>query len=69
MSATLMPETDFRQTTWAGSRRAQHAAHLALPFRRKIELIEEMCALAKHLAGKRKLNAAEQMVDRVQSLT
>jgi hypothetical protein len=37
------PEIDWSLTTWKGSRREQHRAHLALPFRRKIELIEEMC--------------------------
>jgi hypothetical protein len=34
---------DWSQTTWKGSRREQHRAHLAQPFRRKIEFTEEMC--------------------------
>lgn len=41
------PEIDWSLTTWKGSRREQHRAHLALPFRRKIELIEQMCDQAR----------------------
>jgi hypothetical protein len=37
------PEIDWSLTTWKGSRRAQRRAHLAMPFRREIELIEQMC--------------------------
>ncbi len=33
---------DWNLTTWKGSRLQQHREFLALPFRRKLELIEEM---------------------------
>ncbi len=33
---------DWSLTTWKGSRRQQHREFLALPFRRKLEVIEEM---------------------------
>lgn len=37
------PETiDWSLTTWKGSRLRQHREFLALPFRRKMELLEEM---------------------------
>jgi hypothetical protein len=36
-------------TTWKGSRRQQHREFLALPFSRKLEIIEEMSALAAQL--------------------
>lgn len=35
-------ETDWSVTTWKGSRLQQHRAFHALPFARKLELIEEM---------------------------
>lgn len=34
---------DWSLCTWKGSRREQHRSYLALPFRRKLELLEEMC--------------------------
>ncbi|HEY5793295.1 MAG TPA: hypothetical protein VIS74_08350 [Chthoniobacterales bacterium] len=43
MTGTKAPDIDWSQMTWKGSRLLQHREHLALPFRRKIELIEEMC--------------------------
>ena len=33
---------DWSLTTWKGSRLQQHREFLALPFRRKLEVIEEM---------------------------
>lgn len=33
---------DWSLTTWKGSRLRQHREFLALPFRRKMELLEEM---------------------------
>lgn len=48
------PEIDWSLTTWKGSRRAQHRARLALPFRRKIELIEEMCDQARSIIEARR---------------
>ncbi|HEY5742765.1 MAG TPA: hypothetical protein VIS99_09500 [Terrimicrobiaceae bacterium] len=49
------PEIDWSLTTWKGSRRQQHQAHLALPFRRKIELIEEMCDQGRAIFEERQL--------------
>ena len=47
-------EVDWSLTTWKGSRRRQHQEFWALPFSRKLEIIEEMNrhALAK-LADRR----------------
>ena len=39
-------EVDWTLTTWKGSRLQQHREFAALPFRRKLEIIEEMAALA-----------------------
>lgn len=38
---------DWSLCTWKGSRREQHLSYLALPFRRKLELLEEMCDFAR----------------------
>jgi len=37
---------DWSLTTWKGSRRQQHRQFYALPFARKLELIQEMAATA-----------------------
>ncbi len=34
---------DWEATTWKGSRRRQHQEFQALPFRRKLELLEQLC--------------------------
>ena len=47
-------EIDWSLATWKGSRREQHRVHLALPFRRKIELIEEMCDQARAIIEARR---------------
>ena len=36
------PLVDWSLTTWKGSRRKQHQEFLAIPFSRKLEIIEEM---------------------------
>jgi hypothetical protein len=42
-----MPEdTDWTAATWEGSRRRQHQAFLALPFRDKLAVIEDLADLA-----------------------
>ena len=38
---------DWSLCTWKGSRREQHRTYLALPFRRKLELLEELCDHAR----------------------
>lgn len=47
------PEIDWSLCTWDGSRRAQHRAFLKLPFRSKLEVIEELGELAVQLARSR----------------
>lgn len=36
------PEVDWNLTTWKGARRKQHQDFHAIPFSRKLEIIEEM---------------------------
>ena len=36
------PEVDWSLTTWKGSRRRQHQEFLAIPFSRKLQIIEQM---------------------------
>jgi hypothetical protein len=49
-----MPEdADWTAATWEGSRRRQHAAFLALPFREKVAAIEELAELAAFFAERR----------------
>jgi hypothetical protein len=45
---------DWSLTTWKGSRLEQHRAFQALPFRRKLELVEEMCDQVRFLAESRR---------------
>lgn len=45
---------DWSLTTWKGSRLEQHRAFLALPFRRKLELVEEMCDRVRFIAESRR---------------
>jgi hypothetical protein len=47
-------DIDWSQMTWKGSRLLQHREHLALPFRRKIELNEELCDMGRHFIEQRK---------------
>ncbi len=42
MTAPVDSEIDWSLTTWRGARRKQHQAFHALPFSRKLEIIEEM---------------------------
>lgn len=45
---------DWSLTTRKGSRLHQHREFLALPFRRKMELLEEMCERAGKLGATRR---------------
>lgn len=45
---------DWSLTTWEGSRRQQHLDFAALPFRRKLEVIEELAELAAIFAEARR---------------
>jgi hypothetical protein len=46
MTGKSEDEIDWSVTTWKGSRLQQHRAFHALPFARKLELIEEMLVSA-----------------------
>jgi hypothetical protein len=45
---------DWSLTTWKGSRLQQHREFLALPFRRKLEVIEEMADHCRRTLESRK---------------
>jgi len=42
MTSPSEPEFDWSVCTWKGSRRKQHQEFHAIPFGRKLEIIEEM---------------------------
>ncbi len=42
MTEPIDPQLDWSLTTWKGSRRRQHQEFCAIPFSRKLEIIEEM---------------------------
>jgi hypothetical protein len=43
MADSHEPKIDWSTTTWKGHRLQQHREFLALPFRRKLEVVEAMC--------------------------
>jgi hypothetical protein len=45
---------DWNLTTWKGSRLQQHREFLALPFRRKLQINEELVDLAREMQEQRK---------------
>jgi hypothetical protein len=45
---------DWGETTWKGSRRRQHQEFYALPFSRKLEMIEGMNAFADSILESRR---------------
>jgi hypothetical protein len=47
-------EIDWSLTTWKGSRLQQHREFYALPFRRKLEIAEELADLARETAEDRR---------------
>jgi hypothetical protein len=48
------PEIDWSLTTWKGSRRKQHQEFHAIPFSRKLEIIEEMNRFANAIIEERR---------------
>ena len=48
MTEKSEPEINWELTTWKGSRLQQHREFYALPFARKLEIIEEMCEASRH---------------------
>jgi hypothetical protein len=53
MTEPIESEIDWTLCTWKGSRRRQHQEFHAIPFRRKLELIEEMNEAAVRIATTR----------------
>lgn len=47
-------EIDWSLCTWEGARRSQLLAFAKLPFRRKMEALEEMCDLARYTIAQRR---------------
>lgn len=47
-------DIDWSLTTWKGSRRSQHQAHLALSLRQKLEIVEQMCDRNRESMARRK---------------
>lgn len=43
---------DWSVTSWEGSRRQQHREYLALPFRQKLEILEQMAEWGRLGRGK-----------------
>jgi hypothetical protein len=61
MTGKEEPNGDWSVTTWKGSRLEQHRAFYALPFRRKLEVVEELDDLARHFQELRKSRALPQV--------
>ncbi len=49
MTRKTKPEVDWCLTTWKGSRLQQHREFQALPFARKLEVMDELQATAESL--------------------
>jgi len=62
MTTTSNPEIDWSLTTWKGSRRKQHEEFRAIPFSRKLEIIEEMNRFAKATMERRR-NRGQAYID------
>ncbi|MCS7336638.1 MAG: hypothetical protein NZ739_00145 [Verrucomicrobiae bacterium] len=54
MTALPEQEQNWELGTWKGSRRRQHQDFYALPFAKKLELIEELAEIAAQLGRARK---------------
>lgn len=54
MTADEESDIDWSLATWKGSRLQQHREFHALPFRRKLEVIEEFDDIARHFREYRK---------------
>jgi len=61
MTEKSEPACDWELTTWKGSRREQHRRFHALPFARKLEVIEEMGELAAQFGNKKAGQSASSM--------
>ncbi|MEX2583654.1 MAG: hypothetical protein WD766_10285 [Gemmatimonadota bacterium] len=49
----MSDEIDWELTTWEGNRRRQRREFLDLPFRKKLEMIEQMAEVSGALARRR----------------
>jgi hypothetical protein len=54
MTGNEQSEIDWDLTTWKGSRLHQHREFHALPFRRKLEVVEELDDLGRRFRENRK---------------
>jgi hypothetical protein len=54
MTKKREPDMDWGLTTWKGSRLQQHREFLALPFSRKLELVEQMAEFASQIRAAQK---------------
>lgn len=50
----MRDEVDWSLTTWSGSRRQQHRDFLALSFREKIEIIEQLSDVGRFFIERRR---------------
>ena len=50
MTEKSKPDINWDLTTWKGSRLQQHREFYALPFARKLEIVEQLCEQARQLA-------------------
>ncbi len=53
MTTPLHQTIDWDATTYKGSRRRQHLAFHALPLRRKLEMVEQLCDHARDTMSQR----------------
>jgi hypothetical protein len=54
MTKPIDPPIDWDLSTWKGSRRKQHQDFHAIPFSRKLEIIEEMNESAREMIESRR---------------
>lgn len=59
MTAHSDDPIDWSVTTWKGSRLQQHRAFYALPFARKLEIVEELSATVDFFGRKEEGSAAQ----------
>ena len=50
MTEKNKPDINWEVATWKGSRLQQHREFYALPFARKLEIVEQLCEQARQLA-------------------
>ncbi len=56
-------EDAWQWATWAGARRLQHLEFLALPFREKMRIVEQLSEAAEWFAERRAMRTAREAPD------